>query len=710
MTNATEAGARNPNGDTVSTSAPAQPLRKRRPTQPVGLSLRYKIFLAVLALLVLIISSMVVLVQWKATRVTRRSVDAAMRNTGRTFSVFLTARFNQVKSDVKQLADDPNLTAAIAETGADHVTVADSLEAKRIEIFSKADYIMAVDSMAMLIARTDDPTKSGTDLSESPLLAIPLEGDQAWGIGSRKGKLSLMASAPVTQGTSTIVGALAMSYPIDSGFAADAKSVTNADATFLVETGNQLAPASSTLTAESGEMLSTALAANPQITAASMGEGKTVGPVEITLGGEPNIVIAVPLTSASGERLGLFVASRSLYQEMSNYRQIRDALIYIGIAAVLLAFAISFFMARRITRPIAALVEVTEQVIEGDLNVEMPAVPNDEVGILARSFAKMLVELRQKAEMEEYLRNLKAQVAGSSTLSQAARISTSSATQPSTSSALAIGGVFNNRYVIEQILGSGAMGTVYKAKDRELDEEVAIKTVKADALKSDPTAVDRFKQEIKLARRITDKHVLRTYDLGEIDGTLYITMEYMKAVTLKYILEQRKALPLGPGLHLAKQICLGLAAAHEQGIVHRDIKPQNMLVSSKGELKLMDFGIARLQGKGGMTQTGLVIGTPDYMSPEQASGLTLDARSDIYSAGVVFYEMFCGLLPYTADTVLAVMLKHIQEPPRPPREANPALPAALEQVILKMLAKQPDARYAKVTEVSEALANVAMKH
>lgn len=709
MMNATEAGGPNPNGDTVAVSSSARPARKHGPTQPIGLSLRYKIFLAVLALLVLIISSMVVLVQWKATRVTRRSVDAAMRNTGRTFNVFLTARFNQVKSDVRQLADDPVMRAAISETGGDHATVADNLEDKRVEIFSKADYIMAIDSMGKLIARTDDPTKYGTDLSESPLFAVPLQGEQAWGIGSRKGKLSLMASAPVLSGTSTIIGALAMSYPVDSDFASDAKSVTNADTTFLVETENLLAPASSTLTADSGEMLSAALAANPQITAASMGEGKTVGPVEITLGGDPNIVIAVPLTSASGERLGLFVASRSLYQEMSSYRQIRDALIYIGIAAVLLAFAISFFMARRITRPIAALVDVTEQVIEGDLNVEMPAVPNDEVGILARSFAKMLVELRQKAEMEEYLRNLKAQVAGSSTLSQAAKVSTSSATQPATSSALAIGGVFNNRYVIEQILGSGAMGTVYKAKDRELDEEVAIKTVKADALKSDPTAVDRFKQEIKLARRITDKHVLRTYDLGEIDGTLYITMEYMKAVTLKYILEQRKALPLGPGLHLAKQICLGLAAAHEQGIVHRDVKPQNMLVSSKGDLKLMDFGIARLQGKGGMTQTGLVIGTPDYMSPEQASGQTLDARSDIYSAGVVFYEMFCGLLPYTADTVLAVMLKHIQEPPRPPREANPALPAALEQVILKMLAKQPDARYGKMTDVSEALANVAMK-
>lgn len=686
----------------------------------VGLSLSFKILFAVLALVIVIISSMVTLMQWKATRVTRRAIDAGMKNTGRTFSAFLAVRFNQVRTNLRQLADDPVTVSAI--TTFDHKTVLDHLSSKRQEVMNGAAYLMALDGHGDLLAKTDAPEKTGDHMADrSPLFSMPLtDGQEAWGFSERNGRLNLVAAAPLREHSTNIVGVVVVAYPLDAAFAADAKTVVNADATFFTQGEKELAMAASTLTPESVDSMRSMLGVNPQIGRASMNEGKTVGPVEIDLAGDLNVVIAVPLLSAGSDTVGLFVASRSLYQEMASYRQIRDTLLYLGIGAILLAFLISFVMARRITRPITALVGVTEQVCEGNLDVEVPPAPNDEVGLLSRSFAKMLVELRQKVEMEEYLQNLKMQGATQprETQTVATALKRDATVQASAGdpaartesgmpvvaeSCVKIGGIFNSRYEIIQALGSGAMGTVYRAKDRDLDEEVAIKTIKAEALKSDPSAIERFKQEIKLARRITDKHVLRTFDFGEVNGTFFITMEYVRAVTLTYILEQRKSLPLGPGLHLAKQICLGLAAAHEQEIVHRDIKPQNMLVNARGDLKLMDFGIARLQGSGGMTQTGVVIGTPDYMSPEQATGRPLDARTDIYSTGVVLYQMFCGTLPFGADTALAMVLKHIQEAPRPPRAANPKLPRDLEKIILRSLAKEPGDRYQKISEVYDAL-------
>ena len=200
------------------------------------------------------------------------------------------------------------------------------------------------------------------------------------------------------------------------------------------------------------------------------------------------------------------------------------------------------------------------------------------------------------------------------------------------------------------MLGRGGMGVVYRAHDRDLDDAVAIKTLRGEALSADPTLLDRFKQEIRLARRITHPNILRTHDLGETGGLRYLSMEFVRGLTLKQLVEAGDILPTPVGLRIAKQICAGLAAAHEVGVIHRDIKPQNIIIEATGGLKIMDFGIARLKEERGMTAEGTVVGTPDYMSPEQARGVALDFRSDIYSTGVVLYEVFTGTLPFDGDT------------------------------------------------------------
>ena len=286
--------------------------------------------------------------------------------------------------------------------------------------------------------------------------------------------------------------------------------------------------------------------------------------------------------------------------------------------------------------------------------------------------------------------------------------------RPSAGGALGRGQVFADRYEVLGTLGKGGMGVVYRARDRQLDEVVALKLLRPEALASDPTLLERFKQEIKLARRITHRNVLRTHDFGETSGVPYISMEYLEGVTLKDLVRNRGALPLGVGLSIAKQMCHGLGAAHAGGVVHRDIKPQNMLILPEtAELKIMDFGISRVSSVdaegSGLTTAGTVMGTPDYMPPEQAQGRPADFRSDLYSLSVVLFEIFTGKLPFKGETPMAVVVAHIQQAPPRPRSVNPKLPPELEAAILKGLEKDPARRWQTADEILEALSAISTK-
>ncbi|MEE4377454.1 MAG: protein kinase [Candidatus Competibacteraceae bacterium] len=679
----------------------------------IGFSLRYKIFLAAFLLVFVSLAAALVAIKVRATAVTYHTIDNGMKTAGDSFRTFLAGRLALAQTAVGQMADDPNTVAALTQT--DHQTVLDYLQAKQQSVLATVDYVMALDAQGKLIARTDRVTETGVYLADrSPLFAAPLNGQAAWGF-ARKGKqLLLMSAAPVRERGINVVGALVFAYPIDVTFATAAKISTHADATFLIQTPQGWVTAATTLIGLETDTLRENLVAHlPVINSDSLTK-RIVGPIEIALDEDDrSIVIAVPLASASDSLIGLFVGSRSLFREMAVYRQIRETVIYVSLGALLLASIVAFWLARRITQPITSLVTLTEEVAEGNFAAPIPSAPNDETGLLTRAFARMLVELRQKAEMEDYLRQLPNQAANPATgqplsAASAAAVEITTVTplaQPSNAN-LTPGLVFQDRYEIIKPLGSGGMATVYLAQDRKLDEKLAIKTIHPEVIQRDPLALERFKQEIKLARRITDRHVLRTFDFGEVGTVFFITMEYMEGVTLKVLLQQRKLMPLGPGLHLAKQICSGLAAAHEQGVIHRDIKPQNMLVDPKGHCKLMDFGLARLSDSAAITRTGLIMGTPHYMSPEQAEGTALDARSDIYSTGVVLYEMFSGKLPFDGDTALSIALQHVKEDPPQPSQTGITIPAGLERIILKAMAKKPADRYPHINDLYEDLSGI----
>src|SRR6266550_4236163 len=227
-------------------------------------------------------------------------------------------------------------------------------------------------------------------------------------------------------------------------------------------------------------------------------------------------------------------------------------------------------------------------------------------------------------------------------------------------SGLQTGFILGGRYEILEALGEGGMGAVYKARDRELDRLVALKVIRPD-LARNPAIIQRFKQELILARQITQRNVVRIFDLGEADGIKFITMEYVDGHDLHSLLREDKTFAPKDAVEIILQVCRALEAAHGEGIIHRDLKPQNIMQNKQGRIVVMDFGLARNVEAAGMTQTGALVGTMDYMSPEQALGKDLDQRSDLFALGLIFYELLTGQMAYKSESVVASLLKRTQQ-------------------------------------------------
>jgi len=567
-----------------------------------------------------------------------------------------------------------------------------------------AAWVLVTNSDGILIARTDYREQYDRDLSIAPLVANALSGDQtsgAW-LDDVQGTMFMAIGTPLRdRPTAAPLGALVATYQVDDSLAGAIKQSTNSDVVFFaLDTLNKPVVVGSTVPAQDIAPALQSTVNAEALAADTGGEGMALA---AELGKQHLIGLAGAIRSPSGDVRGGFVALRSRESELAAFNALQRTMLWAVALGVVLALVFAFVQARQIAGPVRRLAIATRQLQEGDYSVDIPVKSRDEIGILANAFRGLAADLKAKAALVDYMM----QASGAAATQRMDSVPT--AVRAAGGEQLRPGATFAGRYEVKEILGAGGMGVVYRAFDRELQEPVAIKTLKPEALAGGTVALDRFKQEIRLARKIAHRNVVRTYDLGEQNGMYYLTMEYVEGTSLKQLIVSRGKLPVPVALTVGKQLCRALEVAHAEGVIHRDIKPQNIVVEPSGFLKVMDFGIARLanppQGKG-LTEAGVSIGTPDYMSPEQLSGAELDPRSDLYAAGVVLFECLTGKVPFEAETTWALVAKHLEEQPPDPRATNPEVPGPLALVILKAMAKQPADRFATAAEMHDALARI----
>jgi len=520
---------------------------------------------------------------------------------------------------------------------------------------------------------------------------------------SRGPALSLVASAPVLQGAGTervLNGVLAAAFRMDQERARELARLAGGEAAFLVNTADRGAVGRFDVVGATEAFrepdFGRAISALSGTTEAEFARGGTVNPFEVRAAGRDFLATLVPIYSGSGEAVGALVVGQSKDRELATLREIRRSLLGVGGAILLLSVPLSFVFARALTRPIRQLAQGAEEIGRGNLDVPLPQAGGGEVGALARAFAVMVRELKEKAQLEQLVADLRGRG-----VDPTLRGEPPTGEDGLPAPAPAIGHLFAHRYEIRGLVGRGGMGAVYRALDRELDEEVALKVLQTGG-EGEAEAEQQLRREIKLARTITHPNVVRAYDFGESDGVRFFTMEYVAGATLRELLDDGGKLALTPALQIAKQVCRGLGAVHRAGIVHGDLKPANVVVMTGGVAKLTDFGVARARRQAGAPFAG----TPPYMSPEQVRGAELDERSDLYSVGVMMFEMFTGRRPFDAADPFELMRLHLEEGPPHPRTLQPNLPDALAETILACLAKAKADRPATAADLDRLLMRV----
>jgi len=866
-------------------------------TERRGLSLAARVFLGTVLVLLLVLGAAIAVTTVRGKKIAVRDARDRIAASAALEVASQQQHFQQLGLLAEIMASKPEFRAYLiaAIQAHDRLSILDQLGERRSEL--GYDLAIVVDADGILAARTDLPDVAGVDLSSRPLIRQVMQEFEASGVWSERGRLYEAVAVPMAVNDG-LFGFLALGYQIGDVRALEVKRSTGSETIFVADAA--ATPVASSLPPQETERVLAVLRAQGDLVARVASKGEDVVQQELTLGGESWLAQLSPLRDAGKVPVGAVISLVSLDRALEGYVQIRNTLLLVGGGALLLALALSYLVARRVSKPIAELVRATSAAREGRYDVTIPPGGSGEVLALADSFNALLGELRERRDMAEYVaklsRNLpessprrtdaaggeaptsrdlallgvevrrsqrpaadeeagawierladdlrtvaavvaahggrveqvdgarvvagfsgvsrcEAAVAAVSDLARligeprsafevvrppaaalavgsvasggvrwgeedarvlaglpvqqleallreagegdlmlspaahaelepaAARADLEIASQrgmlsgqtlfllrPEQCAAIAAasgqmqthvsladerghearltlagigpGSTLGSRFEILSVLGSGGMGVVYKARDRELDDLVALKMLKREVA-GDQALVARLKTELKLARRITHPNVLRTFDFGEIDGHPFISMEYVRGITLRDMLEQSGRLPFSAAVWLARQLIAGLASAHALSILHRDIKPENVLLDPGGNVKLMDFGLARPAGRHekGETREGWIVGTPHYLAPEQIEGKEPTPRSDVYACGVVLYELFTGELPFGGGNPMEILMRHAQDPPRPPRELWPEMPAALEALVLAALANDPTARPADAGEL-----------
>ncbi len=665
------------------------------------LGLTLKIFGASALVVALVLGGTIAVVSARANRAADEALHRRLDATVAVVGGLIADENAKLVSGANVAAQIPAFIAAVQKGGSSSLY---DLATQYRDLLG-ATYTLIADAEGVLEARSDAPGAAGDTLG-GPLVGGALEGRQVAGYVGQflapdsSYHLYLAVSTPLGR---PVRGVLLAAHQVTDSLAEEVKAASGSEMVFyLLDDRDRPVVVASTVP-RSPRLDSTVARA---VAAGAAGDRD----VEAQLNGDRLIGRKSVLQNVgSSSALGGYLALRSRSEELAAYRATQRTLLYAGIVGLLLALGGAGAVAGVIGRPVRSLAEAAHRVAEGDYSAVVEVKTRDEIGDLAVSFRRMVEELKAKQQLVQVM------TASSSSVTQPIYTPEGGVATPTMARQMeAAGGmlragvIFARRYEIRGVLGVGGMGVVYRAWDAELGEAVAIKTLKMEARLSEPAALERFKQEIRLARRITHRNVVRTHDLGEVDGAYFITMEFVEGQSLKHLIQSRGSLPANVVLTVGKQLCRALEVAHEQGVIHRDIKPQNIIVEPSGLLKVTDFGIARLATRSeGMTQAGMAVGTPEYMAPEQLLGHEVDFRADLYAAGAVLFESLTGRTPFVADTPVTLIAKQLEEAPPSPRTLNADVPEALAALVLRALSKSPADRPQSATEMYAALEAIA---
>jgi serine/threonine-protein kinase len=681
--------------------------------QAPALGLTSRVFIGVAA----IVSAVLAVVLFLASVSAQRAVDATMKRgleqSSDLVAQLLAGRERSLAGGAKVFVQGPYFRALVAGGRRDDILDQTFEAAEQMA----ADWVFITDDRGTVLAKSDEPAATGDQMGSVPLITGALQGRTTSGFGTSRDSLLFQAVAvPIVVPGAAPVGVLVATRIVDSTLVRDIRSASNGDVVFFtVDSRGAPRIAVSTLpkSAEVERLL-------PR-------PGSSARASSVSIGGESYAMQGNSLMTSGGEVTGGFIVLRSRDAEAAGMSGVRRSLMVAALVGLLLALGAAYLAAQRITRPVRAFADAARRAADGDYSTgavgpsKKDSVQQaDEIGALGLAFGALLTDLRERQSLAALVgaaaRPREPGVAGESppesapltivrggrslrgspmpALESAAvsdappRLSRAAGAEPAP--------LLAGRFEVQELIGAGGIGLVYRGVDKALNAVVAIKFLRPEALDADPGALDRLKEEIRIAREVTHRNVVRTHDLGMSDGAHFITMELVEGSSLAGLIT-RGPLPEAAVVSLARQLFRALSVAHAQGIVHGDIKPQNILLGADGVVKVADFGLARIVRRRDSRPdiAGASVGTPEYMAPEQLIGGPADELTDIYAAGVVLRECRTGISPRQADTPLAFVSKKLR-PPAEHRESETPVTLdgidSLERLIVALTSHYRDDR------------------
>ena len=706
-----------------------------------------RVFLSTAAILCAVLFAALIVASYSARRATREAERRGLEQAADLTAQLLAGRGRSLAGGARVFVQGPSFRSLVAER--QHDDILDQAFEAQEQL--GADWVFITDAQGNMLAKSDEPGVQGVAMTGIPLVEGALEGRPTFGFGiSRDTLLFQTVAVPIVVPGAAPIGVLVATKLMDRQMALDVHAATAADIVFYSIDSRGKPHVVATSLDSTRQAVTTLPDVEPNEAALA-----TAGPRAARtamIGGAPYAMQGAALTTAGGEVVGGFVVARPESETSAQLAGIRRSLLIAGALGLLLALAAAWSSARRVTRPTRALAAAAARALDGEYDdaarIAAEATsgsPSSEVKSLGAALTAFLQELREKQALGALLeRTAPVEVAPNDSrpsnveeragrgvrgaalgtrgrAALAPQVTTDFRTLTLPNGVLAPGFVLAERYEIADVLGVGGTGIVYRALDRTLDEVIAIKVLRPELLADDPRAREELKQELRLTRRVSHRNIVRTHDFGVSRGMPYLTMEYVEGTSLAAVLARRGALEPDVVLALAKQLMRALDAAHDQNIMHGDLKPANLLLASDGLLKVADFGVASLVrrpvsplAKSVTTDdpatpprlAGAVIGTPEYMAPELLLGGAPDVPADLYSAGMVLHECLTGATPFQGDTprgFLAQKLDTPRETRTPSRLSADHSPRTLTQIVAMMIEPEPSDRPPSAAAVAALL-------